>query len=365
MINYKNKESGHNKKKKFYKKSDLIIIFLFLAVLGFFSWNIFSQTEKKEQSKVETIEQEIKTDNEFCQNKNLLTNLCREREDSQLFFGVMIENHGEARPQSGLSKADVVFETIAESPITRFLAIFSGDNDLEKIGPVRSARPYYVEWIREFNIPYFHVGGSPDALDLIAQKINFDVNEFYNGTYFWRDNNKFAPHNVFTSTKLVEKVIEKKDWSFKNDFMGWSFYEDEQTADFSKFDSATKIKVDFLAVNYNVVWRYDSVVGNYWREQNNKPIIDAKGEEVRSRNIIVMYVNSRVIDDVGRRETETIGEGEAEIYYLGKKIVGRWNKKSLTDRTLFFDENGEEIKFVSGNFWIEVIPNNYPKVITE
>jgi hypothetical protein len=84
-------------------------------------------------------------------------------------IAVVVENHPDARPQSGLNDAALVFETFAEGGITRFLAVFQ-ENDVANIGPVRSARPYFVEWATSLKALFAHVGGNIDALDLISSK---------------------------------------------------------------------------------------------------------------------------------------------------------------------------------------------------
>ena len=99
-----------------------------------------------------------------CENIRKIDGVCYEG-DEPFTYAVMIDNHSWARPPFGLSQASLVYETIVESPITRFLAIFVDNENIKQIGPVRSARPFYVDWVKEFNIPYLHVGGSNEALD--------------------------------------------------------------------------------------------------------------------------------------------------------------------------------------------------------
>ena len=122
-------------------------------------------------------------------------------------FGVMVENSIEAWPLSGVEEAFLVIEAPVEAAIPRFIAFYGEDQEVEKIGPVRSARPYYVDWANEFEALYAHVGGSNAALDLIAYNGTFDLNEFSNGNYFWRATSRFAPHNAYTSTELLQKAL--------------------------------------------------------------------------------------------------------------------------------------------------------------
>src|SRR5690606_23920743 len=133
-----------------------------------------------------------------------------ERSRSPRTVGIMIENHYDARPLSGLADASVVYEAPVEGNYTRFLAVFPEDAEVQKIGPVRSARTYYLDWVSEYpDMLYMHVGGSPDALEKIKTHGIFDFNEFYRGWYYWRDSGRYAPHNVYTSSALFQKAMDE------------------------------------------------------------------------------------------------------------------------------------------------------------
>lgn len=127
---------------------------------------------------------------------------------------VVIENHPDARPQSGLDKASIVYETLAEGGITRFLAVFQ-ENEVAEIGPVRSARIYFLDWVLEYDALFAHIGGNIAALDQIGPLKIQDINQFYNANYFWRDNSRVAPHNVYTTTDKLRAAGEKAKYSGK------------------------------------------------------------------------------------------------------------------------------------------------------
>ena len=147
--------------------------------------------------------------------------------EEKLYFAATIDNITVARPQSGISKASLVYEAPVEAGITRFLAIYPEGEDVERIGPVRSARPYFLDWAAEFDALFVHVGGSPEALEKLRAYDMRDLNEFFNGAYFWRDRSRSAPHNTYTSTeKLIaadrkrfadRKPPEVAGWRFKDD----------------------------------------------------------------------------------------------------------------------------------------------------
>src|SRR3989338_917408 len=124
-------------------------------------------------------------------------------------FAVVIENSVDAWPLSGIGAANLVWEAPAEAGIPRLLAVFADGSDVKEIGPVRSARPYFVDWTEEFHGLFGHVGGSPEALALLPSRDVFDVNEFSRGQFFWRSRARSAPHNVYTSSQKLQEVITR------------------------------------------------------------------------------------------------------------------------------------------------------------
>ncbi|HSD56525.1 MAG TPA: DUF3048 domain-containing protein, partial [Candidatus Saccharimonadales bacterium] len=129
--------------------------------------------------------------------------------------GIMIENSTDARPQAGLNEASVVFEAIAEGGITRFLTLWQ-DTAPESIGPVRSVRPYYVQWLMGFDAAVAHVGGSGDALRLIKDLNVKDLDQFHNTAPYWRVSNRYAPHNMFTSIPKLNALEAQKGFGKPN-----------------------------------------------------------------------------------------------------------------------------------------------------
>lgn len=268
-------------------------------------------------------------------------------------FAVMIENIFEARPLSGISKASLVYEAITEAGITRFLAIYTADNFVEEIGPVRSARLYYLDWAEEYGALYAHCGGSPEAIRAVSRYNVFDLDQFYNGQYFWRSKKRFAPHNLYTSTELLNKAFNYKGWEVK-DFEGRIFKEESKIEE--RPVEEREIVINFSTPSYKVNWKYDLEKNDYLRYQAGEVQRDKDGSEVRAKNIIVQFVKMWVVDSVGRKRMETIGNGRAIVFRDGKSIEGKWVKIEKGSRTAFYDENGEEIKFNPGITWIEVVP---------
>ena len=137
---------------------------------------------------------------------------------------VMMENHSLSRPTAGLENASIIYETIIEGDITRFLAIFDPTIEAKKIGPVRSVRPFFVEIAEEWNPVLFHAGGSQDAMYKLTYSKVDNVNEISgDGIYFWRDTQRAMPHNLFTSINQIKRAIEAKEIDLAADFEPWLF----------------------------------------------------------------------------------------------------------------------------------------------
>lgn len=309
----------------------------------------------KEDNFTTTTEQTI-----GCEHTSGLTGECVLTENERFvpLIGVMIENFVYARPQAGIAQASVVYEAPAEGNITRFLALFPKDADVEKAGPIRSARPYYLDFISEYSgAMYMHVGGSPEGLQKIEQYKIFAMNEFYRGIYFWRDENKEAPHNTFTSSDLWESAYERyADKTINPSFESWNF--SASSTRVCAENCVSEIEIPFSYPSYVVKWKYNSELKVFERFHAANVHVDSNGNPVKANTVIVQHVTDKILDDVGRRALGTIGEGKAEVYVYGEKFEGTWKKDSRTARTKFFDVAGIEIPLASGKIWIEVVPVN-------
>lgn len=275
-------------------------------------------------------------------------------------LAIMVENHPDARPQSGLDKASIVYEAITEGGITRFMAIY-GPNDADKVGPVRSARTYYIDWLSEFNAFYAHVGGNLDALDKIKTDNILNLDEFGLGdSAYWRTpkTGLATEHTMYTSTqKLYKYAFETKKWPTTATYRVLSFINPTEE---SLRSNGQKIEIDFSSAEYKVDWTYDKINNIYLRRLAGIPHIDAvTGKQLSGTNIIIQEVNRwdapTTINENGWA-MQTIGTGKALIFSQGKKISGTWNKTDQTSRTVFLDETGKEISFTPGQFWIEITP---------
>ena len=276
---------------------------------------------------------------------------------------VMIENHPDARPLSGLSKAQVVIEAPVEGGITRFMAFFDATTTVAEVGPVRSARPYFVEWAKAWNAVYFHVGGSPDALDLIKSyglAYFTNVNEMRAGQYFWHDGTRFMPHNTYTShevmSRAAEDALEMRKLVQSNLTLdvstmpiAWHF---QDAATTSNRGDVLTVRVPYGG-NYNVTWKFDREAGTYKRFQSGVLQIERDGATVETENIVVMRTDEKVLDAVGRLQIRTIGSGDALLYRDGNKYTMRW-RRSPGEPIKFVGIDGAEFLLTRGRTWIEV-----------
>ncbi|MDD4901853.1 MAG: DUF3048 domain-containing protein [Patescibacteria group bacterium] len=267
---------------------------------------------------------------------------------------IMIDNHPDARPQAGLEKANLVYEAEVEGYYTRLMAVFATDEKVEKIGPLRSARPYFVDWADELGAVYGHCGGSPEALVDIEQKGLVDLNEFYSGQYFWRATNRAAPHNIYISSDNFNKFLIDKN-ILPSDYSSWQFKEDAPTTNSS---TTAEISINYRAPSFRAKWVYDKTDNDYIRYFENGPELTADNNLIIAKNIIIQIVPAAVIDAVLRLKMQNVGSGDATICLDGACQAGRWVKEDSASRTRFNYANGEEVKFNAGTTWIEVMRPN-------
>jgi hypothetical protein len=282
-------------------------------------------------------------------------------------LGVMIDNHPDVTSQAGLSRARVVYEAMVEGSFTRFFALYTISDEAPRVGPVRSARPYFLDWLAEYgDSSYWHSGGSPDALALIKKRNVFDVNEFYRGPYFWRDRSISAPHNLFTNSIQWQRYLGTEIISSTRplqEYSGWKF-----EAVGSPTQNASSSRVSEVVMSYTgrylVGWKYDVATDRYSRTVNAVQQVDDDGAQVLADTIIIQEVPTRVLDEEGRREMDTIGSGLVRVIQHGMLIRGTWKKEAVSSRTRFYDVNGEEIALKPGTLWVQIVPPNTPVTIS-
>ena len=223
----------------------------------------------------------------------------------------------------------------------------------EKIGPVRSARPYLLDIAKEWNGVYVHVGGSPDALSILEKGSWPYINEFAYGSYFWRDKSRSAPNNLYTSTELLMQVLDKKGWDVQKTVRAFSFLAEGES---QRGEPANSIKINYADSSTKNSYIYDSETGLYNRYLGGKEQLDGEtGVQLTVSNVLVQYVRSKVLDSELRLEIDMFAGGKALLFSQGKVLTGTWERKDASSPTVFKDENGNEWKLASGRTWIQVI----------
>ncbi|WZL74640.1 DUF3048 domain-containing protein [Clostridiaceae bacterium 35-E11] len=270
-------------------------------------------------------------------------------------IAVMLDNQRQARPQAGLDQAEIIYEILAEGWITRYMAVFL-INEPELIGPVRSARPYFIDKAMEFNGLYVHDGGSPQAFsDIVKFKVADIDAQSRSSKVFWRKSHKSRPHNEYTSAQAIRAAAKQSNYKEIGDFETLLFHDEDQKINGIK---TTYIKILYHK-DYKPSFEYHEEENLYYRYINGQPHRDEVSEKhLAAKNIIVQKAKTKVIDSAGRREIGLVGEGEGYFITYGamKEII--WKKPSRRAITRFYDKNGEEITLNPGVTWIEVIPSN-------
>ena len=284
-------------------------------------------------------------------------------------IAIMIDDHPDARPQSGFNAASVVWHAPAEGGIPRYMLIFQ-DEIPGAVGPVRSARQYYIAWAAEWAAVYGHSGGSPQSLQTLRDQGNgqlvYNADEFRWGKiYYHRSTDRFAPHNVYTTGKELRKLARRigaKDGPYK---AAWRFGPDASPVDRPK---GGRISVSY-AWN-DITYRYDRKTNTYKRSVSGskKQVDHADGKQVAPKNVVIMLMSFGPLNDGSnkhRLEADVIGSGTAWIATNGHTIKGTWRKTALSKPTRFYDAAGEPVTLTVGQTFVQVLPKGSKVVIKD
>ncbi len=327
-------------------------IVLFFVYLKFFKDSLIFSPLLSKPGQKDGISLNITEEKVICP---LCGKLVDKNKAERVPLAVAIENHTDARPQSGLDKADLVYEALTEGQITRFL-VFYACEDADEIGPVRSARTYFIDWLSEFDAFFAHCGGSINALDQIVSYGILDLNQFYNAKAYWRTQDRYAPHNLYSSTGKLWDLAREKGWNLEKDYEGFKFKSD---ISLDERPDGQEIKVNYQDYRFKLRWVYNREDNNYLRFQGGEEFKDeVTGNQITAKNIIVQFVSStypiatRINEHV--RKMDTIGSGKIIVFLDGKAQTGTWEKTSRTSRTKYYNDDGKEIRLNPGQTWIEV-----------
>ncbi|HZU11322.1 MAG TPA: DUF3048 domain-containing protein [Chloroflexota bacterium] len=270
---------------------------------------------------------------------------------------VTIDNYLAARPQDGLSEADIVFETLAEGGITRFLAVFQSQAPAT-VGPVRSTRYYFNAWAAMIGAIFGHDGGNVDALQELPSLTtiyNEDADRMVGP--FWRVSSRVAPYNEYTSVAGLRSYAAQHGSSITGS--RWSIPHKNPASPSGRGPQST-INIQFSYADYNVSWTYNPATNLYARVMGGSPHIDVlTGKQITAANVVVMFTDETSAPDPytpGAIHMRTEGSGQAIVYRDGHVTPGTWQKNGVDGPLQWFDKNGNQIALNPGPTWIEVVP---------
>lgn len=274
---------------------------------------------------------------------------------------VMYNNIINAIPHSGLSNADVIYESPVEGSITRLMGIFDNYDKLKKMGSVRSSRIYYCYFALEWDAIYCHFGQSKYALDFLKSDHIDNVSSFNAGNYFYRTSDRVAPHNCFTSGTQINEAIDKLKYkkNYDKDYQGhFKFAENGTKTDIAEGKPAVKVS---LGYPINQPWfEYNAQDGQYYRFQyGDKHIDDQNNKQLHCSNIIIQFVNASIYPDGKSLDMTLTGSGKGWYITNGKAEKITWKKDKKEGQTKYFDKSNQEITLNTGKTWICMVQNEY------
>lgn len=279
-------------------------------------------------------------------------------------IAVMTENTKVSLPQYGLNSAGVIYEAPVEGSYTRLMAIYDDYKSLEKIGNVRSCRPYYAYFAAEFEAFYVHFGQCTYAEPVLNSGIVDNLNGLegeIEKLVFYRTSDRKAPHNAYVSAESIAKGIEHKGYNtaYSANYQGhYIFAEDDKPNTLSDGEDAAVVKPYYF---YNKPYFiYDKKTGLYERYQFGKKQIDGNDEkQVAVKNIIFQNIDNSIYDSTEYLNITLTGRGEGKYFTNGKMIDIYWEKDSNSDITRYYDTAGNEIVLNQGQTWVCMIQNSY------
>lgn len=272
---------------------------------------------------------------------------------------VMLDNHAGARPQAGLKQAEIVIEALAEGNITRYMAFFF-EGMPESVGPIRSARPYFIDRAMEFDAIYVHVGGSPKALSDVKKMKVADLDGLTSTQkVFYRKSHKKTPHNLYSSLKTLRDESVRRKYRQGSTFISEIFADADTLPEGGATAEYINLPYRKNDGGYAVSYDYFSDLKVYQRYVNGKVHVDeTDGTALTTKNILIQYVPTKVVDNAGRLDLELVGKGEGWWLTDGFKVPILWEKNSRTGYTTYSTTDGTPIALNPGNLWIQIIPKS-------
>lgn len=325
-----------------------LLILLLIALIGGGGY-AYAQSKKTKtgDNAVVIVEEPAKPTTEASR----LTGVQIEPSDNQRgVTGVMIENSPDARPQSGLQAAGLVYEAVAEGGITRFLALYL-EGKPGSIGPIRSARPYYLDWLKPFDASYAHAGGSPQALAEIKSLGIKDMDQFANSGAYERSSKRYAPHNLYSSMDKLYGLAQSKGYTTST-FTSFARKDKEEPV---AVPTARSIDLNISSFLYNPHYDYDVTTNSYLRSQGGKPHTEDGGGQLQPKVVVALVMPRGIASDGTHTNYSTVGSGAMFVFQDGGVIPGTWKKDSRTSQFVFTDSTGQPLKLNPGQTWISMV----------
>lgn len=266
-------------------------------------------------------------------------------------LAVKVENLPDARPQAGLQSADIVFEEPVEGGITRFIVLFQCDQ-VDRVGPVRSARNADPEVLAQFGVPVLaYSGGAPNVERVVEASDLVAINETAGGDAFERDPGRPSPHNLYTGTEAIYRVAHAGKQAPDPIFR---YSESLQ----GKARRVSTIHLPFSPTYGDVYWSWNRRLGEWTRAHGDEPHVDELGDPISATNVVVQMVPAVIPSGSLTPQLDLTGSGRAYVLRDGRMIVGRWERDSLDDVTRFVTKDGQEIVLAPGRTWVELFPSH-------
>ena len=349
-----------------------VLIVLVLILVAILAMKIFSKREVTGES-IEVAEENSNQEGVVEQVK---------LSEIQMFSGndrpiaFMIDNNTNAQPQASINSTYMVYEIIVEGGETRLMALFKGTN-ADEVGPIRSARHYFLDYAMENDAIYAHLGMSPQAEDDFEE---FDIDHINGQIYdtgrartesslFWRESHKRAPHNAYTNTESILQIANDNGWRTSSNKESVLNYVSEEVF-LNSEDSITANTVTIpYSEGHDVEYIYDANTKRYTRYSKDEKMTDeVTGEDVTTKNIIITFARNYTLNDgenKGRQDVVTTGSLDGYYITNGKAIEIKCNKDNRTEQTEYVDLQGNEIRVNDGNTWVNVCPIDADVTISE
>ncbi|HLS34779.1 MAG TPA: DUF3048 domain-containing protein [Bacillota bacterium] len=347
------------------KKRNVVTIFLiFFLLIGIAGCKKKEVEDNENEKNNQTMNETNDDENEDVSEKEKtydhvypLTGIETNDDIDHRVIGVMINNHPAARPQSGLSKADIVFEILAEGSTTRFLALFHSELP-DVVGPVRSAREYYFELAKDYNAVYVYHGAADHINDMIITR----GIEHLNGSQhdndqklFKRESFRKAPHNSYLLMDNVYDFASQKGYDITDRIEPFEFLDEDEKLPEDK--TGTYAKIGYIAdqPHHTVEYKYNEQNGSYNRISDGEQAKELSDESpVQAHNVFIIETSHQVIDEEGRRAIDLKSNGQGILLQNGHRQDVTWKNR---DGVIVPVKEGEIIPFIPGKTWVNVVPS--------